>query len=127
MGERTAIQFVDGKERSVWLYFHYHADFSAVSEAIAYVQGRPKPEPYDGRGYAPDHVVVDFIAKCPPERIFDSTTDYGDGSGMDWGAWQVDVRTGIATALGEGSHGVKRMDKPWMWDADEGCIKQGGT
>lgn len=119
MGERTAIQFVGPDGKSVWCYFHYRADFTAVSEAIAYIQSRPKPAPYDGRANSADHIVVGFIVAMEPERVFDSTTDYGNGEGMDWGAWQVDTQTGHATAIGKGAWGVQKMTEPGQWDADE--------
>lgn len=125
MGERTALRFVSPSEKSVWLYFHYADDFRPVSDAIAFIQAL-KPDPSSGRRNDPDAVVASFLryqGESGPQRIFDSTLDYGKGDGMDWGVWEVDIHTGVATAFGEGSHGVTRMDKPNQWDSEERCLR----
>lgn len=121
MGERTAIRFVNGEEKSVWLYFHYYADYHAVSQAVAFIQGLPK-DPTDGRRGDPTGVVATYLRHLGdngPERVFHSTTDYGRGEGMDWGAWDVDIHTGIATSL----DGL-RMTHPDQYDSDEGVWRE---
>lgn len=110
MGERCFVRLVNGDEVSPWLYWHWGGDdYAPRAAAVAYVKSLgPWDGPWvkdglPGRMSTPESrreptcLVLDFLRRLgdfQPSRLYADRSVHA--CAQDWGAWDVDVKTGEA-------------------------------
>jgi hypothetical protein len=108
MGDRVSIQFVNGEEKSPFLFSHWGGmDF--VAKARHYVRRLKQNAKKEGEGeplfrLEPGTVMIDFIREIAREQGVDNpithdfylTRNENEGDNSNNGNWEIDLGTTLA-------------------------------